>query len=335
MQTFSAVRICLKVAVVCVFLTLSIVIYYVQNIRSVALPIPKSGYNFFIAPGSSLTKLTEQLDADAIVRFPTIVRWYAVGMGYETSIKAGEYNIKPGTTAMQLLDQVVRGAVVQHTFTVIEGWRVKNLITALHANPNIKNTLQDLNEQEIISKLNLPLTNLEGMFLADTYYITAGTTDVAFLRRAHNALQTKLQQEWEQRADNTLLQDPYQALILASIIEKESGAHEEYAEISGVFQRRIKLGMRLQADPCVIYGLGVNYTGALSKTHLVQDSPYNTYTRNGLPPTPIAIPSMRAVHAALHPAEGDNMYFVATREGKHVFSKDLVSHNTAVQKYRE
>jgi UPF0755 protein len=309
--------------------------YYYQRINHDALDIDGAGYVFKISPGTSLNKFTRQLAKDRVINYPAMLRWYAYVMGVQASIKAGEYKIKPGTTAAQLLDTVVRGNVTQYAFTIIEGWRAEHLLAALQANTKIKHTLYGLSEQEILQKLAIPETHLEGIFLPDTYYFNADTTDVAFLRRAYNALQVQLKQAWEQRAEHTILQSPYEALILASIIEKESGVYAEYEEISGVFQKRMLKGMRLQADPCVIYGLGTNFAGSLLKTDLRSDSPYNTYTRNGLPPTPIAIPSMRAIQAALHPATSDNMYFVATRDGHHVFSKDLKSHNLAVKQYRE
>jgi UPF0755 protein len=299
------------------------------------LPIAQDGYLLQIKPGTSLKKLAKQLQQDHIIQLPGLLRWYAFSLGVETSIKAGEYKIKPGTSLSGLLSKVVRGEVEQYPFTIIEGWRSVNVIEALNANPKIRHTLQGLTESEILAQLAIPETHLEGIFLPDTYYFTADTTDVAFLRRAYNAMQQKLKAAWETRAPQVVLQSPYEALILASIIEKESGIYAEFPEISGVFQRRIQKGMRLQADPCVIYGLGSDFSGSLLKNDLKNDSPYNTYTRHGLPPTPIAIPSMRAIEAALHPAAGENLYFVATGDGHHVFSKDLSSHNLAVKESRE
>lgn len=309
--------------------------YYVYQINHHILNIPTTGYNFKIIPGASLKSFTHQLHNDKVIRNPEILRWYAFVLGIDASIKAGEYNIPSGVTVRQLLQEVVQGNVIQHEFTIIEGWRTRNVIAALNANPKIKHTLDGLTEQEILERLEIPETHLEGVFLPDTYYFTADTSDVAFLKRAYNAMQNKLKVAWERRSPQSILQTPYDALILASIIEKESGVYAEYEEIAGVFQRRMQKGMRLQADPCVIYGLGANYSGALLKDHLRSDSPYNTYTRKGLPPTPIAIPSMRAIEAALHPADGESMYFVATHKGHHVFSKDLQSHNLAVKQSRE
>lgn len=309
--------------------------YIWQQLIYKPLKLTEAVYTFEIAPGSTLKQFTQQLHQAGILAHPKLLNCLAILNGSANHIKAGEYTIGRGMTAKQLLKQVVAGQVTQYAFTIVEGWRTADLIAALQQHPKIEFSLNGLSEKEIINKLGISVNHLEGMFLPDTYYFTAHTKDVDFLRRAHFNLQEKLQAAWQQRAPDSMLSSPYQALILASIIEKESGVKTEYHEISGVFQRRLTKHMRLQADPTVIYALGDKYKGTILKSHLQLKSPYNTYVSNGLPPTPIAMPGLRAIEAALHPATGDSLYFVATGDGGHVFTKDLVAHNKAVQKLRD
>lgn len=309
--------------------------YVWQQLIYKRLPLSASSVTFVINPGTSLKQFAHQLAAEKIIMHPTLFSWLAISKGYANTIKAGEYQVTSDMSALDLLNIVVAGKEVQYAFTIIEGWRSKDVIKALQQHPKIKHDLVGLSAAEVINKLNIPVNNLEGMFWPDTYYFTAGTSDVQFLRRAYNIMQKNLQAAWESRDPKVLLSDPYETLILASIIEKESGLYDEYADISSVLQLRLAKKMRLQADPTVIYALGDAYPGKLSKQHLLVFSPYNTYINFGLPPTPIAIPSKKAIYAALHPNPGDNLYFVASGDGRHVFSKNLVSHNKAVQKLRE
>ncbi len=297
------------------------------------LNVPGSGYELLIPAGTTLTKFTEQLHTDGVLHYPRLMRVYLIYKGNTQQIKAGEYKIEPGTTALQLLDKVFQGAVVQYSFTIVEGWQTKQLLEQLQQHPKIKTTLQGLSDKQIIKALALPVNHLEGIFLPDTYCFEAETTDVEFLRRAYFSMQAKLQLAWEQRDANTILKDPYEVLILASIIEKETNLKSEYKQIAGVFTRRLNKNMKLQADPTVIYGLQSKLDGPLLRKHLKHDSPYNSYMRHGLPPTPIALPSMSAIEAVLHPATGNDLYFVATGEqdGGHIFSATLQEHNTAVQ----
>jgi UPF0755 protein len=319
-------------ALIAITLVLSISFSYIwQNIFYKPLKMRARSYTFEVSPGTSLRQFTTQLYDAGILLHPYILRWYAVYKGYANSIKAGEYIITHGSTPIQLLNKVIHGDVAQYSFTIIEGSRSDEVIQALQNNPKISATLQGLSEQQIINRLAIPAVNLEGLFLPDTYNFTAHTTDIDFLRRAYLAMQKRLQAEWDSRAQNLIIKTPYEALILASIIEKESGLYTEYPEISGVYHRRLAKHMRLQADPTVIYALGNNYRGQLFKSDLKYDSRYNTYRYAGLPPTPIAIPSANAIAAALHPAAGESLYFVANGSGGHTFSKDLAGHNEAVQ----
>lgn len=318
----------------CVLLGSFIYAYSWQHLVREELRVPLSGYELTIAPGSSLRKVASELHTHEILRHPRLLCWYAIMRGYADKIQAGEYMLAHGTKPIELLDIVRDGSVTQHSVSIIEGQRVQDIVSMLQAHPKIEATLQGLSEQEIINKLNIPVAHLEGIFWPETYFITAKTKDVDFLRRAHLNMQSKLQDMWAKRDPNIKLHTAYEALILASIIEKESGDYAELAEISGVYHRRLQMGMKLQADPTVIYALGDTLQGPLLKSHLGVESAYNTYLHQGLPPTPIAIPSQKAIEAALHPAPGETLYFVATGEGTHVFSKTLEEHNQAVHKYR-
>jgi len=300
------------------------------------LPVKNEPVYFVVEPGTSLSQLTRKLSKEQILQHPNLVRWYAIFKGYANSIKVGEYKIVPSTTSKELLDMLVQGQVTKYAFTIVEGWRSAEVLAALAQHPKLKHELAGLSDKEILAKLSIPFTHLEGLFLPDTYYFNAFTSDVEFLRRAYSAMQEKLQVTWSNRPKDSILKTPYEALILASIIEKESGVLDEYREISGVYQRRLIKRMRLQADPTVAYFWGDKLPqGKLYFKHLKIDSPYNTYMRYGLPPTPIALPSIKALEAALHPAPGETLYFVATGDGGHVFTKTLQEHNKEVSKFRK
>ncbi len=237
-------------------------------------------------------------------------------------------------TALQLLQQMVDGEVIQHTLTLVEGWSFKQVMVALRAHHAIRATLQGLTAAEIMSRLGYAGQHPEGRFFPDTYHFPKATSDIEFLRRAYSAMAERLEQEWVAREPDLPLKSAYEALILASIIEKESAVSAERAEIAGVFIRRLNKGMRLQTDPTVIYGMGEAYDGNIRRRDLRHDTPYNTYTRKGLPPTPIAMPGGEAIHAALHPASAESLYFVARGDGTHYFSATLEEHNRAVRKYQ-
>jgi len=250
-------------------------------------------------------------------------------------IKTGEYKIVAGTTLPQLLNQFIAGQVIQYQFTIIEGMTAQQLINSIAEDKRLIHSLEETALVEVMESLNLSQQHGEGEFSPETYNFTAGTTDVALLQRAHDLMSETLAQEWNDRAENLPYKSAYEALIMASIIEKETGIAEERSEIAGVFIRRLNKGMRLQTDPTVIYGMGESYKGNIRRKDLRTDTPYNTYTRSGLPPTPIALPSKAAIHAALHPKAGKSLYFVATgHEGRHVFSNTLTAHNKAVRKYQ-
>ncbi len=288
-----------------------------------------------VVRGTSVTRIAQDLEAEgALSRPPEYFIALARTEKLASKIKAGEYRLEPGLSSRALLELFASGRVVQHTLTVLEGWTFAQLLEAVSVHPALTPTLAGLDPEETLARLGYTGENPEGRFLADTYHFPRGTTDVEFVRRGIAAMDTVLEEEWERRADGLPLQTPYEALIMASIIEKETGLEEERPEISGVFIRRLNRGMRLQTDPTVIYGLGAAFDGNLRRRDLRTDTPYNTYTRHGLPPTPIALPGRAAIVAALHPAEGDTLFFVARGDGSHQFSRTLDEHNRAVRKFQ-
>jgi UPF0755 protein len=285
-----------------------------------------------VAPGSSLYAIARQLESRGWIEDARYFVWMARLRGLAHQAKAGEYAILPGTTPPGLLQQMVDGKVIQHSLTIIEGWTFRELIAQIQAHPTLRQTLDD--PWQIMAELGYPELHPEGQFLPETYHFPRGFSDRQLLERAHRALQRQLELEWSRRMDGLPLKSPYEALILASIIERETGVVEERTEIAGVFIRRLQRGMRLQTDPTVIYGMGEVYEGRIRRRDLLADTPYNTYTRHGLPPTPIAMPSAKAIHAALNPKDGNTLYFVARGDGSHQFSATLEEHNQAVRRYQ-
>ena len=292
---------------------------------------------FVIAPGSSLNKIAHTMQAKGMIdepRYLTMLgRWY----GHAAKLKAGEYLLSPGMTPLQVLDKIVAGDVIDYSLTVVEGWTFKQMLAAIRAHEKLEHSLKDLSPEQIMSEMGHPGAHPEGCFLPETYHFTAGMSDMDFLKRAYAALEALLQQEWAQRDEGLPYKTPYDALIMASIIEKETALPSERAEIAGVFVRRLQKHMRLQTDPTVIYGMGDSYDGNIRRQDLSRDTPYNTYTRHGLTPTPIALPGADAIYAALHPAKGDSLYFVAKGEGgngSHHFSATLEEHINAVRQYQ-
>jgi UPF0755 protein len=255
-------------------------------------------------------------------------------MDVDTRLKVGEYRLEPALTPRRLLDMLARGEVVQYRFTLVEGWSFRELRAALARNPDLEQTIVGIEDAEVMRRLGAGAEHPEGRFLPETYQFTRGTSDLDLLARARTDMQQALEKVWSARAADVPLETPYEALILASIIEKETGRAGERREISGVFARRLRIGMRLQTDPTVIYGIGSAYAGNITRVHLRTDTPYNTYTRGGLPPTPIAMPGLAALQAAVDPAPGDTLYFVSRGDGSHQFSRTLAEHNAAVRRYQ-
>ncbi len=255
-------------------------------------------------------------------------------MGVMTRLQVGEYALRHGLTPRSLLDKLEQGKVIQHRFTIIEGWSVRDLRLALAAEPVLRQTLAGVSNEALMAQLGREGTHPEGRFLPETYQFTRGISDLDLLRRSMLAMDKAMLAAWAERDPEQPLRSPEEMLILASIIEKETGRAGERREIAGVFARRLKIGMLLQTDPTVIYGLGEAFDGNLTRAHLRADTPWNTYTRGGLPPTPIALPGMAALRAAVTPAPGDTLYFVSRGDGSHQFSRSLSEHNAAVRRFQ-
>ncbi len=299
------------------------------------LDVPADGAVFEVRSGSSLAAVSRDLAAAGWLRYPELFNWYARLAGQAESIHAGEYRIDPGTTPVLLLKKFVDGDVRLYSFTIVEGWNYRELLAALGTEPALRSTLAPEDWPSLLQTLGADAAHPEGLFLPETYRFPRGTSDVELLRQAYELMQETLAAEWSQRRDGLPLASPYEALVLASIVEKETARADERARIAGVFVRRLQQGMRLQTDPTVIYGLGESFDGNLRRRDLRSDTPYNTYTRGGLPPTPIAMPGRAAIRAALQPADGDALYFVATGlgDGSHKFSATRAEHEAAVREY--
>ena len=287
-----------------------------------------------VEPGASLHRIARQLQAQGIIEEPRYLTLLGRWQGQAASLQAGEYRIEPGTRPLQLLNQMAAGEVVQYGFTIIEGWTFREMLSQLHTHPQIKYELEGLSDAQIMARLGKEGEHPEGWFLPETYHFPAGLSDLAFLERAHKAMVQRLEQAWAGRAKALPYKSAYEALTMASISEKEAAVPAERPEIAGVFVRRLEKRMRLQTDPTVIYGIGPSFDGNIRRRDLRTDTPYNTYTRHGLTPTPIALPSAEAIEAALHPAAGETLYFVAKGDGSHYFSKTLAEHVDAVRKYQ-
>ncbi len=298
------------------------------------LTLPDDGRVYLFEPGSHVGRLASDLADSGILRKPLYLRIHARQSGLAARLKAGEYRLMPGLTPRTLLDLLQSGQTVQYQLTLVEGWSFQQVRQAIAADPVLIQTLTDANGAQIMAALGYPDQHPEGRFFPDTYHFPRGTTDLDFLRRAHARMSQVLADAWAARDEGLPLKTPQQALILASIIEKETGSAGERAQIAGVFVRRLKRGMLLQTDPTVIYGLGDTFDGNLRRRDLRTDTPYNTYTRAGLPPTPICMPGRAAIEAALHPAAGRALYFVAKGDGSHQFSATLAEHNAAVRRYQ-
>ena len=305
----------------------------VKSCLNTPLALKEKENTFLVESGSSVTAITKKLHKEGILLCPEWLRIYA-RLTNRTMIRAGEYLLKEGMTPMQLLSAINQGDVVRHQLTLVEGRTFKQTLQVLFEEEKLQKKLKGIPDRALIEQLGIDGHNLEGLFFPDTYQYTIDMSDIDVLREAHKKLTQVLDEEWQSRDSNLPYQNSYEALIMASIIEKETGAPEERSAIAGVFVRRLEKGMKLQTDPTVIYGLGDAYKGNLTRKNLLEDTPYNTYTRAGLPPTPIALPGREAIHAALHPQSGDSLFFVGKGDGHHYFSSSLAEHESAVRKYQ-
>ena len=298
------------------------------------LRIGNAPFVYTIPSGATIAHVARDLQAAGLIESALRLELQARWSGAASRIKAGEYAFKPGLTPIELLDQLVAGTVIQHPFTIIEGWTFRELRRRIADSGALVHTLDDLSNEETMARMGLEGTHPEGRFFPETYHFPAGTTDVQLLRRAFDTMSAYLDSAWARRATDLPLSSPDEVLVLASIVEKETGVAEERARIAGVFVSRLRRGMRLETDPTVIYGLGDGFDGNLRKADLKRDTPYNTYVHKGLPPTPIAIASAAAIDAVVAPMEDGSLYFVATGDGRHVFSANYEDHRKAVQRYQ-
>lgn len=302
--------------------------------KALVRPLTDREIVFEIERGDSLRKVAARLVDHDILKTPYLFTFTALLEGISSRLKAGEYAVRPGMTLRELLDRIVSGSVQQHSLLLVEGWNYRQVLEAVCAHPAIVKELCSDEKTDFGRVFGKQNAHPEGRFFPDTYYLTKGTSDIAFLKRAARRMDVILAKEWRGRSSGLPLKSAYEALILASIIEKETARGDEREQISGVFVRRLKRGMLLQTDPTVIYGIGEDFDGNLRSKDLVANTPYNTYVHPGLPPTPIAMPGIASIHAAVHPKEGKTLYFVARGDGSHYFSTTLTEHVRAVNKYQ-
>jgi UPF0755 protein len=289
---------------------------------------------FILERGQSFRSFAEQLSRAGVVEHPRLWALLARLDGTATRIKAGEYRIRDDDTPVRLVQRLIARDVVTYRVGFIEGWTIAQALDVLAADPVLRRDLESVDTTGLLEALGLSGAHPEGLFFPDTYQFERGDSDRDILLRAHARMMSVLDEAWASRAQGLPYATPYEALIVASLVEKETGHEAERERIAQVFVNRLKLGMRLQTDPTVIYGLGARFDGNLTRAHLREDTPYNTYVHGGLPPSPIALPGARSIQAALHPAEGDYLYFVSRGDGTSEFSVTLEEHNRAVRKYQ-
>jgi len=287
-----------------------------------------------VVAGSSLSRVAMELSKAGYLSSPMLFKLWARLQGVANRIQTGEYELSAGITPAQLLDKIVRGDSVQYRITLVEGWTFQQALEALWNAENIRSSLNNSSPTEIAQRMNLDYENPEGLLYPDTYFYTKGTLDIELLLRANERLDTVLSQAWDSRLGALPYANSYEALTMASIIEKESASNSERALIAGVFVARLDLGMRLQSDPTTIYGMGDRYAGNIRRADLLEETPYNTYRIDGMPPTPIALSGKESILAALNPSASDYLYFVARVDGSHQFSRTLEEHNAAVREYQ-
>ncbi len=319
--------------VACVLVTVTVAGGYAYRWSRAPVAMPHGIAEVEIRSGSSVRAAARQLkergvaiNENAFVLLTRLQRPHAV-------LKAGIYEIRAEESPLDILDKLIRGEGLLAEIRFVEGWTFQQYRKVLDEHPDVRKDADRLADEELLKKIGAPERHPEGLFFPDTYRFSKGTTDTALLRRAYKIMQSHLQAAWAERGQTSPLTSAYDALVLASIIEKETGRGEERGMVSAVFTNRLRIGMRLQADPTVIYGVGAKFDGNLRRRDLQRDTPYNTYTRTGLPPTPIAMPSLASIRAAVQPAQSDVLYFVAQRDGSSKFSKTLDEHNQAVARF--
>ncbi|MCP9759314.1 endolytic transglycosylase MltG [Aquitalea sp. S1-19] len=299
----------------------------------VPVPLPATPYNVTVGPNRTLSQVARALEADGVIRN----RWVMVALsrmtGADRKVKAGLYEFSSPVAMWEILKRLAEGSPDQPSVTVIEGWTFRQFRQALAREPGLVQTSAGWSESRIMAELGATSQAAEGMFFPSTYFYTPGASDLEVLRRAYRTMQQNLESAWNARKEDVPYATPYELLTMASLIEKETSKDSDRPMVSSVFANRLKIGMRLQTDPSVIYGMGERYQGRIGKEGLRRDTPYNTYTRSGLPPTPIALPGAAALHAAANPVESRALYFVAKGKGESHFSETLDEHNAAVRQY--
>lgn len=310
---------------------------YIAMQAFMATPIMSVPYKqkvYVLKSGANITTLARDLHKMGLITDPDLLIKLAIKRKLYKNLKAGEYAINPGVLPLDFLQQIADGKVIIHSITLVEGWKYEEIIDALNKDENLSHTLKDLPFMSVMSKLGFPYQYPEGRFFPDTYNFTLNTPDLVILTKAHKKMQTELASAWQHRDADLPYKTPDEALIVASLIEKETSVATERPMVARVIINRLQKNMPLQIDPTVIYALGEKYTGKLSHADLSYPSPYNTYLNTGLPPTPIAMPGLPSIDAALHPSAGPWLYFVANKSGGHQFSATLQEHNVAVRAYK-
>ena len=320
----------IRISLLCAGLAIAWLIYFANS----GIQLKTETESFDIEAGSRFRGVTHQLFQQSIIQDPVSFEVLARGLGVASDVKAGIYELKSGITPLELLGMITSGSTSQASITFIEGWTFAQMREELNASEKIKHMTMSETDQQILKEIGATEAMPEGLFFPDTYFFTPNTSDRDILKRAYSTMQSKVKNAWATKANGLPYHTPYEALIMASIVEKETGRAAERPQIAGVFINRLKIGMRLQTDPTVIYGMGEHFDGNIHKKDLLSDTAYNTYTRDGLPPTPIAMPGLGAINAALHPAQTKALYFVGKGDGTHHFSASLAEHNHAVIKYQ-
>ncbi|MGB8339389.1 MAG: endolytic transglycosylase MltG [Burkholderiales bacterium] len=309
---------------------------WLWHFSSTVLTLPNTPYEFRLKSGTTLRSAAGQFKQAGLMRNTISFEMLARILGKSGKLKAGTYVLDKPLTPLGLLEKIISGDVTQLEITFIEGHTFAQMRKRLDEIEDLKHETTKLSDAEVLKLVGATETNPEGLFMPDTYQFSKGMTDLALLKRAYQTMQNHLNEAWGKRAPNLPYKNPYEALIMASIVEKETGLKSERPGIAAVFTNRLRIGMRLQTDPSIIYGLGAKYRGKIYRSDLDNDTPYNTYTRAGLPPTPIAMPSRAAIDAVMQPDTSKALYFVASPkgDGSHIFSNSLREHNSAVSKYR-
>ncbi len=317
-----------------IFLSVAFLFYNAQ--QRLNTPFDLASDTVFVIPKQTpLRVIVQNLSQKNILKDPTLFLGWIILQGLQSQIKAGEYAITHGMTPITLIETFCAGRVIQHALSIVPGWTFQRLRLALNQDPYLSHQTHGLSDQALMDVLGYSGVNPEARFFADTYYFPLGTSDLSFLKRAYDRMDVYLKEQWSKRPKDYPLSSIHELLVLASIVEKESAFDQEYQEIAGVYMRRLAMKMPLQADPTVLYGLGPHWKGPLTRAGIAQSTPYNTYKNLGLPPTPIAIPSQRAIEATLDPKKGDSLYFVLRPDKQgHTFSKNLKEHLRAVRVYR-